>query len=236
MSDDKRRGANLRRLQAVVSLSVLVSNHLKTDQRSIGHAVEALKREDKRAFHAWDVPLRLEHLLYRMRAACHLRFPGIILLMLDPVQYKLWPHSQWDRAITLRRKPTLWLVRGGLYRKRHLSNLLPLPGPSVGGLDDGTLAHWARSYHVLAPRLTYRRGESGWSGTGILKFARTAERKALAAVRCRRMVMPLLSGFRRRWHNAQTVVEPELGRRDLHWEERAGHDVRHSITNGMGRP
>src|SRR6266404_775980 len=123
------RGAHS--LHRLASPSILVSNRLKVPQRSIEHAVKALKRVDKKAFRAWVVPLRLEHFLYRMRVAYHPRFLGTILLMLDPVQYELGPHSRWDRAITLRERLVLWLVRDGLYRKRHLSNLLPLPFVSV---------------------------------------------------------------------------------------------------------
>jgi len=119
-----------------------VSSPLQALQLSVGRGATILRQGGKRVFGALDVRLRLAHFLYRMRWPCHARFLGTILLLLEPVQYELGPYARQDKATTLRQKLVLWLVKDGLYRKRRLSSLLPLPTLKIDASDDGTFGRW----------------------------------------------------------------------------------------------
>lgn len=116
-----------------------VSNLLHAFLLTIEHVSKALRQGDKKELHAWLVPLRIEHFLYRMRYPCHSRVSGTILLILCPVQYELAPILRWDTATTLRQKLILFLVKNVVCRDRlKTGRVFRLPDVRIDDSDDGT--------------------------------------------------------------------------------------------------
>ena len=111
---------------------------------TVEYGARALRLKDKKALHAWLVPLRLDHFLHRLRTPRHSPLIGTLLLILDPVQYELGPYLRWDKPRGLRQILAHVLVKDVLYRKRHRTTGLPaLPDVRINALDDGIMGSFA---------------------------------------------------------------------------------------------
>ena len=85
------------------------------------------------------------------------------------------PMSNWPRSVA---------ISGG-----HKQSLVCFPSPLFYARPAAaTSREMACASTTLTSRLTYRRRGGRWSARNIFRFSQTAERKARAAVRCRRFV------------------------------------------------